>query len=144
MSALSTRVKRMFQRAWRAFEKPTLTAIRPIAYWSLPSGWSYDEEVDAIVDSSGTVLPNPEDYWASDTIYIVPLGETADLLNMMTAGLVPSGTVDVLIMQQDVATVNQAHAVQLNGEWYDVVEVAQTPVGHSQGIWARVRLQRRS
>lgn len=144
MSRLSTRVKRMFQRTWRAFEKPTLTVVRPVSYWSLPSGWSYNEELDAVVDGSGTVLPNPEDYWASETVYIVPLGETADLLNMMAAGLVPSGTVDVLIMQQDVATVREAHAVQISGDWYDVVEVAETPVGHVSGVWARVRLQRRS
>ena len=143
MQALDFLVPRIFRQAWERYGKPALWAIRPLADWSLPAGFAYDRSVDAITDAAGTVLPNPESYWAGDYVYIVPIGQTADLRAMVAAGVVPSGMVDVKVLSADLATVRAAHAVQINGDWYDVLEVAQAPVGVA-GVWGTVRLRRRS
>jgi hypothetical protein len=144
--SLATSIGSIFQRAWTAYGQPRLTAVRPVSYWGLPAGFAYDPTYDAITDTNHTVLPNPETYWVTDTVYIVPVKRTADLDVLIAAGVVPAGTVDVYILAADMATMGAAHACQINGQWYDVREVALAPVGYpgSQGIWARVRLQRRS
>jgi hypothetical protein len=141
---LSARVKAVFKRAWIAYGKPTLMAAPPVADWSLPAGFSYDASLDAIVDASGTVLPNPEDYWgALNTVYIVPVRSSDDLRSMIAAGIVPDGLLEVFVLAADLATVRTAHAVQVNGQWYDVAGVAAEPSGTSD-VWARLRLTRRS
>jgi len=145
--SLATNVASIFNKAWNAYGKPVLTAVRPRSAWSLPAGFAYDDDYDAITDSAGTVLPNPESYWATDTVYIVPVKRTADLDVLIAAGVVPAGTVDVYVLAADVATMQAAHACQINTDWYDVIDVGQAPVGYpggATGIWARVRLQRRS
>jgi hypothetical protein len=145
--ALASQITAIFHRAWLAYGKPVLTAVRPLATWALPAGFAYDAQYDAIQNSAGTVLPNPEAYWITDTVYIVPLKRTADLDVLIAAGIVPAGTVEVNILAYDVPRVKVAHAAQLNGDWYDVIDVGQAPVGYPGGataLWARVRLQRRS
>jgi len=145
--ALASQIKSIFRRAWLAYGKPTMTTVRPIAYWALPAGFAYAAEYDAITNSAGMVLTNHADYWVTDTVYIVPAKHTADLDMLIAAGVVPSGSVDVYIMAADVARVKASHAAQINGDWYDVIDVGQAPVGYPGGataLWARVRLQRRS
>lgn len=146
MAQLSGRIQRIFARAWRAYGRPAMAAVRPIAQWSLPAGFSYDTARDAIADSAGTVLLNWEAYWEPvDYIYIVPADTTADLRAMAAAGVVPSGLMDVYILAADAATVEASHAIQIQGDWYDVVEVSHGPAGTADlGSWAQVRLQRRS
>ena len=145
--SLATNVTSIFYRAWLAYGKPVLTAVRPRSAWNLPAGFSYDDNYDAITDAAGTVLPNPQDYWATDMVYIVPTKRTADLDVLIATGVVPAGTIDIFVLAADVATMQVAHAGQINTDWYDVMDVGQAPVGYpggATGIWARVRLQRRS
>ena len=145
--SLATNVASIFNRAWKAYGQPILTAVRPYSAWTLPAGFTYDDDYDQITDIAGTVLPNPQSYWVTDTVYIVPVKRTADLDVLIAAGVVPAGTVDVYVLAADVATMQAAHACQINGDWYDVIDVGQAPVGYPGGstaIWARVRLQRRS
>lgn len=121
-----------------------MAVIRPVSQWSLPAGYAYDESVDAVVyGDTGDVLPNPEEYWASDYIYIVPARAAADVRALVAAGIVPEGTTEVFILADDAEMVRQGHAVEIDGQWYDVVSVDHSPAGMG-GIWARVTLRRRS
>lgn len=144
---LSTNVRRIFRRAWQAYGKPVMQAVPPVASWSLPAGYTFDSSLEAIRTSGGATLTDLDAlaaYYATRPVYIVPTGRTADLDVLIAAGVVPSGAVEVYVLQSDIATVNAAHAVQINSQWYDVIELAIAPVGHASGIWARVRLKRRS
>jgi hypothetical protein len=145
--SLATQIASIFQRAWQAYGQPVVTVVRPPSTWALPAGFAYDQTYDAIQNSAGVVLPNPQAYWVTDTVYLVPTKRTADLDVLIAAGVVPAGTVDIYVLAADVATMQAAHACQINGDWYDVKDVGQAPVGYpggALGIWARVRLQRRS
>jgi hypothetical protein len=135
-------VQRMFRQAWERYGRPVMWAVKPIANWTLPQGFAYNPLHDAVQNTSGIVLPNPEDYWAGDYINIVPLGVTADLRALMAGGLVEAGTVEVRVLVADLPVVRSAHAIQIDGEWYDVTEAASRPVG--AGVWGQVFLRRRS
>lgn len=145
--SLATQVAVIFRKAWLAYGKPTISVVPPLSSWSLPAGYAYDSSVDAIQTTGGATLNDLDvlsEYYATSTVYIVPSGNTADLDVLVAAGIVPSGSVEVYILQADVATVNQAFAVQVNGQWYTVREAGRGPVGHSAGIWAKVLLERRA
>ena len=143
--SLATRIPKIFRRAWLAYGQPQMAAVKPIADWTLPAGFSYDDELDVIRNAAGAVITNPEDYWAMDYLNIVPTRRSADLQMLIAAGEVPAGSVDVYILSADIETVRDAHSVEIDGDWYDVGEAAHAPVGVAPaGNWARVRLTRRS
>lgn len=145
--SLKTRVDKIFNRAWKRYGRPQMAVVAPITDWTLPAGFAYDESIDAIANSTHTVILNPEDYWLIDYIYIVPVPppNTADMDAMLAAGVIPTGLVREYILAIDIPTVREAHAVELNGEWYTVIEAAMAPSGYDpRGIWGVVTLQRRS
>lgn len=145
--SLATQIAAVFQKAWLAYGKPTIAVVPPVADWSLPAGYAYEDSVDAIQTAGGATITDLDalaGYYASDVVYIVPSGRTADLDVLIAAGVVPSGTIEVYVLQADVATIRESFAVQVNGEWYTKSEAGQAPVGHSTGIWAKVRLTRRT
>lgn len=144
---LAARIKRIFHRAWRRYGQPTMAALSQPADW-LPAGFAWEPSWDAPMNSGGIVLTNASDYYAGylDTIYIIPAQQTADVRAMVAAGLIPTGTVDVYILAADLATVETAFAVRLDGDWYDVIDPGHAPAGLSgdAGLWSRVRLRRRA
>lgn len=145
MATLNVMVHRIFRRAWQRYGRPLMYVVHQISEWSLPAGFSYDDETDSIHNAVGTWLPNEGDYWLGDYVYIVPTRRTADLDVLIAAGVVPEGTVDVYILHSDVEDVRHAHACEISGDWYDVVDVGRAPVGfETNGVWARVRLRRRA
>jgi hypothetical protein len=115
-----------------------MTAVRPVSGWSLPAGFAYDANLDRITNASHVVLPNPEAYWVTDSVDVVPSVPNRDLRAMMAAGLVPAGTVELGILSDDATTVRNAHAVQYAGEWFNVAAVETAGIG-----WTVVRLTRR-
>jgi len=143
VAALSAMIQKIFGRAWWRYGKPVLVAVRPTTTWTLPTYFAYDPELDVVKNASGVVLPNPEAYWGTDTVYIVPAADTADVKMLVAAGVVPDGTVEVSVLAADLATVRAAHAVQLSGRWYDVTDVTDAPAG-APAVWGIVRLRRRS
>ncbi|MCD6290045.1 MAG: hypothetical protein J7M34_06025 [Anaerolineae bacterium] len=144
MATLASRVRRIFSQAWKQYGRPVMAAVRPVTQWNLPPGYAYDESVDAVTyGSGGAILPNPEDYWVVDYIYIVPTRESADVRALVAAGVVPEGATEVLILVDDLETARDAHAVEIDGLWYDVISVDPGPPG-TGGVWARVSLRRRS
>jgi hypothetical protein len=144
-NALSSMVSGIFSLAWRRYGKPLMAVVPPIAQWTLPAGFSYDPETDQVMSAGGVVLDNWGDYYAAEYLYIVPIAPSADRMTLAAAGVVPAGSTDVYVLKADADTARNAHSVQIDGEWYDVVEVARAPLGAgSPGTWARVTLQRRS
>lgn len=142
MSTLQRMAQAAFRKAWTRYGKPTMTVVKPIASWSLPDGFAYDTSVDAI-RNNGIILPNPEDYWITEQVYIVPDDPGSDMRVLIAAGIVPSGTLTLSILSNDAETVRAAHAVQVDGAWYDVAEVVCEPAG-GPGAWCNVQLRRRS
>ncbi len=145
MASLKVMARRAFWQAWRRLGGPRMAVVPPTAEWALPDGYAYDPATDTVRHADGTVLDDPSDYFAIDYIYIVPATPGADIRALTAAGVVPEGQMEVLVLGDDLATVQGAHAVELDGDWYDVVEIAHAPAGVGKGQgWARVRLQRRS
>jgi hypothetical protein len=107
--------------------------------------------VDTIRNGAGTVLPNPEDYWATDIVYIVPTKSQGDsgaaqLAVLLAGGTVSAGTISIWVLEDDIAKVHAAHAIQIGNRWYTVSNTQEAPSGFpgSSGLWARVTLQGRS
>ena len=142
MATLGQLVPRIFGRAWQRYGQPIMRVVRPLAQWTLPAGFAYNATVDAVTDAVGVVLPNPEAYWATDDVYLVPTGGTAEARALAAIGVLPTGTISVYVLPADAATVRAAHAVEVDGAWYDVAEVSASPVGAN--AWLRVELRRRS
>jgi len=145
MPTLPQRVRGVFLRAWRAYGRPALSAVRPRAAWSLPAGWAYYAIHDVVLDAAGNVRRDGElaEYWVSDMVYIVPQTPSADQRALVAAGVAPDGTVEVFILPADVATVRDTFAIEMGGLWYDVVGLGAEPP-RMTNAWYAVRLQRRS
>src|SRR5512135_1798092 len=124
MATLAQMTKRIFRHAWLRYGQPTMEVVRPMSAWTLPAGFAYDQDVDCIRNGAGVVLRNPEDYWVSDIVYILPnkserMGSIAELQQMLVAGVVTAGTIGVWVYGTDIAKVKAAHAVKLFDEWYE-------------------------
>ena len=145
MPTFPQRVRGVFLRAWRAYGRPVLSAVRPRAAWSLPAGWAYYAIHDVVLDAAGNVRRDGElaEYWVSDMVYIVPQTPSADQRALVAAGVAPDGTVEVFILPADVATVRDTFAIEMGGLWYDVVGLGAEPPSMTNA-WYAVRLQRRS
>lgn len=140
MPTLATRVRAMFFKAWNAYGRPVMPVVGPPSTWDLPDGYAYDKAVDRVAGPDHVILPNPEDYWTFETVYIIPEANPKEVSNMIAVGKVPVGTMGVGILETDAARVKAAHAVQVKGEWYDVASVEE---GLNAG-WRLVLLTRRS
>lgn len=155
MPTLSQLAPRIFRHANRRYGKPYLRAVRPLTQWALPAGFAYDANVDAITNVSGTVLPNPEDYWVTDTIYIVPVAsvvstvveDIADRYRLSPIGFVASGEIMVWVEgATDIERVQVAHSILMGNRWYDVENVQEAPTGYpsADGLWALIRMRARA
>jgi hypothetical protein len=143
LASLSAKVKKIFNRAWRRYGQPTATVVRPISEWNLPPGYSYNDDYDRIMDTDGYILTGELEYWVTDTVYIVPNDHSAALRTMIAVGAVPSGSTEFGILTTDLSKIENAHAIQIDGDWHDVVDMAHSPIGTS-GTWALIRVKRRS
>lgn len=142
---LSQMIPRIFRLAWHRYGEPSMRVVRPLDEWLLPDGYAYDDATDTVINYYGYILSDEDLFLTADTVYIVPTQRSADLDVLIAAGVVPTGTVDVYILKDDAETVKAAHAIEIDDDWYDVLEVAHAPVGiGDSALWARVRLKRRS
>jgi len=136
-------VRRMFRQAWDRYGRPRMTVVHPIEDWNLPIGFSYDRVSDSIRDASGTKLSNYNDYLSMEYIYIIPVAPAIDLQVLLAAGEVSTGTTEVGILAEDIETVRDAFAVEIRGQWYNIQNIMENPIG-AASVWSRVRLERRS
>lgn len=142
MVSLATLARNAFMKAWKRLGRPVAAVVPPVDEWTLPAGFAYDPALDAVRNAFGATLTNWGDYYAAEYLYIVPNVESADMRLLAAAGIVPSGATEIFVLPQDAPLVRRAHALEIDGRWYDVDEVAGPEGG--QGTWARVRLRRRS
>lgn len=122
----------------------SMSVIGPISTWTLPTGYSYKKSTDRIQNASGTVLePGVTHYGGVTTsVNYVPTAVSQELRQLITAGLIPDGTIDVMVAAGDVATVRAAWAVTIGSNTYRVGSISEMPYGDADV--ARVRLERRS
>lgn len=141
-------IPRIFRHANARYGKPYVTAVRPVGYWNLPVGFSYNDDLDLVRNSSGTVLRNVQDYWVTDIVYIVPVRHSladnvAILQETIVSGNVQTGTIDFWVLgASDIGRMLAAHSVMLGDRWYTVSNVQVEPSGYptTNGIFARISL----
>lgn len=151
MATLAQMTKRIFRHAWLRYGQPTMLVVRPLSDWTLPAGFAYDQTVDCIRNNAGVVIRNPEDYWVTDLVYILPnrserSGSIAELQEMLVTGQVTSGGIGVWVLGADIAKVKASHAIKLFDEWYELDHQTPQPAGDPSGagLWAYVRLKART
>lgn len=122
----------------------TMSVIGPILSWTLPTGYTYRKSADRIMNSAGQVLePSASHYGGATTsVNYVPTAVSQELRQLITAGLIPDGTIDVMIAAADVAAVRAAWAVQIGSSFYRVGSISEMPYGDADV--ARIRLERRA
>lgn len=133
---------RGWRAAHRAMGSKTLSAIGPIAIWTLPAGYAYDPLADAIRHtSSGAVLTPSSTHYSAVTTSIdyVPSGNHSQLQALIEAGLVPAGTLDVWVKASDKATVLAAWRVTLDGLSYQPDLQSAVPAGAPDVAMIRLR-----
>lgn len=133
----------MFRHAHTALGASALTAIGAVATWTaIPSGYTYDPTTDRLVNTSGTVLTVTPTHYAGKTTVIdyVPTGFSLEMRQMIAAGLVPNGTMDVIVKIADVAAMRAAWRVKVGANYYRMSDVNESIPGAAQV--ARVRLVR--
>ncbi len=122
----------------------TMSVIGPISTWTLPTGYTYRKSADRIMNSAGQVLePGITHYGGATTsVNYVPTAVSQELRQLITAGLIPDGTIDVMIAAADVAAVRAAWAIQIGSSFYRVGSISEMPYGDADV--ARIRLERRA
>lgn len=122
----------------------TMSVIGPMSSWTLPTGYSYRKGADRIMNNAGTVLePGVTHYGGVTTsVNYVPTAVSQELRQLITAGVIPDGTIDVMVAAGDVVAVRAAWAVQIGGNMYRVGSISESPYGDADV--ARVRLERRA
>lgn len=134
---------RGFRAAQLRLGARTMSVIGPISSWTLPTGYSYRKSADRIMNAANTVLtPSATEYGAATTsVSYVPTAVSQELRQLITAGVIPDGTIDVMIPAANVAAVRAAWAVKIGSNFYRVGSISEMPYGDADV--ARVRLERR-
>lgn len=146
MSSLMTIVTENTYRDFRRLQgDPTMTIVRPIAQWTLPSGYAYDDVTDTIRHTStGAVSTNYSTYWSTDSVDMMPLERSDELRNLILAGIVKEGSFDTLILPDDYATVYAGFRALVDSVEYNILTVRKYPFGVSTAFTYLVRLERRA
>lgn len=130
--------KRMFDRVWREQGGLTLTVVRPMAQWSLPAGYAYQEEEDLIRDNSGNVVTNYAALWTTTTVNYIPAALSEMTQTLIVTGMLQPETREVFVWDAAIATVKGCFRVSASSQEYRVNRVTNTP----QAWWGRVVLER--
>lgn len=124
---------------------PVLTCVKPRAQWtSVPSGYTYDADYDAFLNSGGTVWKptTSADLAVNDytLVSFLPGSGNADQ-QLVMAGLVDQGQRVGRVLPRDIATVQAAQWLELDGYTYDLAEATPQPAGAA--MWYQLRLAKR-
>lgn len=135
---------RGFRAAQLRLGARTMSVIGPISGWTLPTGYTYQRATDRIQNATGTVLTPSATHYSGVTTSVsyVPTAVSQELRQLVTAGIVPDGTIDVMIPAANVAAVRAAWAVQIGSNFYRVGSISEMPYGDADV--ARIRLERRT
>ncbi len=134
-----------FQRMRAMAGYPVLTCVKPRAQWtSVPSGYTYDADYDAYINNAGATWKPASivnlavnDY---TLIRFLPGSGNADQ-QLVMAGLVDQGQRVGRVLPGDIATVQAAQWLELDGYTYDLAEATPMPAGAA--MWYQLRLAKR-
>jgi hypothetical protein len=124
---------------------PVLTCIKPRAQWtSVPSGYTFNDDYDLYMNAGGsTWKPTSSASLAVNDYTLVSFlpgsGEANEQLVM--AGVVNPGQRMGRVLPRDIATVQAAQWLEIDGLTYDLVEATAMPAGAA--MWYVVRMEKR-
>lgn len=124
---------------------PSLTCVKPRASWtSVPTGYTFNDDYDAFLNNAGTVWQpdNSSDLSSNDyaTVPFLPGSGNADQ-QLVTLGVVDQGQRMGRVLPGDIATVQAAQWLELDGYTYDLAEA--TPMPGGAALWYVLRLSKR-
>ena len=124
---------------------PVAVCTKPRTSWTAPSGYAYDADYDAFVDSSGNVWkPDQGDTGGTvptDTVNILPVQNSRrDML--VASGVMAEGDILAHILPADYATVRNAQYISVDSVLYDEAGMTPKPGGGSV-MWYEVILRKR-
>lgn len=134
-----------FQRMRLMAGNPVLTCIKPRAQWtSTPSGYAYDADYDTFINNAGATW-KPEtasDLSTNDyaTVPFLPGSGNADQ-QLVMAGVIDQGQRMGRVLPGNVATVQAAQWLEIDGYTYDLAEATPMPAGAA--LWYVLRLSKR-
>lgn len=134
-----------FARLRQLAGNPTLTCVKARAEWvSVPSGYTFDASYDAYLNGSGTVWKpvDTDDLNATDyvTVPFLPGAGNAEIA-LVAGGLVDQGDRFGRVLPGDIATVQAAQWLELDGFAYDLREA--TPMPGGAAMWYQIRMGKR-
>lgn len=134
-----------FQRMRQLAGNPVLVCVKPRAQWtSVPSGYTFDASYDAYLNGSGTVWKpvDTDDLNATDyeTVPFLPGAGNAEIA-LVAVGLVDQGDRFGRILPGDIATVQAAQWLEIDGFTYDLREA--TPIPGGAAMWYQIRMGKR-
>lgn len=134
-----------FQRMRLMAGYPVLTCVKPRAQWtSVPAGYTFNDDYDLYINAGGaTWKPTSSASLAIGDYATVPFlpggGDANEQLVM--AGVVNPGQRMGRVLPGDIATVQAAQWLEIDGLTYDLVEATPTPAGAP--MWYTVRMEKR-
>ena len=130
-----------FHRLRQMAGNPELTCVKPRAEWtSVPSGYAFDASYDGFINGSGEmweVALTAADY---ETVPFLPGAGNAEIA-LVAGGLVDQGDRFGRILPGDIATVQAAEWLEIDGLTYDLREQTAMPAG--VGMWYQIRMAKR-
>lgn len=124
---------------------PTLTCVKPRSAWvSVPTGYTFDAIYDAFVNVGGEVWKPTSSASLSTSDYVaVPFlpGSGSAELTLALAGVVDTGSRFGRVLPGDLATVQAAQWLEIDGLTYDLAEATPMPAGAA--MWYSLRLAKR-
>ena len=134
-----------FHRLRQMAGNPELTCVKPRAQWtSVPTGYTFDASYDAYLNSGGTVWKpvDTDDLNATDyvTVPFLPGAGNAEIA-LVAGGLVDQGDRFGRVLPGDIATVQAAEWLEIDGLAYDLREQTAYPAGAA--MWYQIRMGKR-
>lgn len=124
---------------------PVLTCVKPRAQWTgVPTGYTFDADYDAFINSSGVIWKPTSSTALSTSDYVtVPFlpGSGSAETALAAAGMVDTGSRFGRILPANLATVQAAQWLELDGYTYDLAEATANPAGAA--LWYSLRLAKR-
>jgi hypothetical protein len=124
---------------------PVLTCVKPRSQWrSVPTGYTFDADYDLYVNGAGTTWKpaSSADLAVNDYAMVSFLPGSGDANEQLVmAGVVNPGQRTGRVLPRDIATVQAAQWLEIDGITYDLVEATAMPAGAA--MWYVVRMEKR-
>lgn len=105
--------------------------------WELPEGVTKSKRYDTYLDVHQNPI-DPSSFWKTVTIRILPQTQNLDTFAMVSAGLVEGGPTAVIVLEEDMACLQESFRVLLEGAEFTVTTFESEPAVANE--WVRVGL----